>query len=300
MLTVMRDGDSLDRRLSRVLTTIVLVEGAAYALIFWFAQLSTAFAVCLSAAIGWRLLMFLGSFPIAWLVGDGRGGFMDWLRAMRSELSAMARAYCFDQFNVQGAVQSAAGTNRPVLLIHGFFCNAGIFATLIRALGDRPARAINLDPLYWSIEDNARRLKVEIEAFSQANGNQRVVLLAHSMGGVCARYLLAHEHDLPVHGLVTIGAPHRGTRLAVTLPGGSERGPTRPATRWLAESNLKQLAANCHLLAVMSWQDNIVVPQSSALVPDAPELELNGVGHVALLYDSTVRKRLLTILQNWA
>lgn len=301
MSTAIANGDSTDHRLARVLGAILLMEVVVYGVLLYLgrADLLRTFLLCVGIAIVWRIVAFLGSFPIAWWAGDRRGSAGMWLRSVSTELMAMARAYCWDQLGVGGARENGGTSGRPVLLVHGFFCNAGIFNPLLAALRPRPARAINLDPFYWSISAGAQRLKAEIEAFSAANGGQAIFLMAHSMGGVYARYLLAREENLPVHGLITLGSPHAGTSLALMMPGGSELGPVTRRTRWLAESNLRKTAEACRLLAVVSWQDNIIVPQSSAFVPDAPELEFSGVGHVALLYDSGVRAHLLQTLDQW-
>jgi len=298
---MVRSGDATDRKLSTLLMGILGVEAVVYATLLWLArdQWLDALLLCIAIAVGWRLLMFLGSFPLAYALGDRRGTALEWVRASATELNAMAHAYCADQLRVSGPREQIDGAGRPVLLVHGFFCNAGIFTRLLKDLSGRPARAINLDPMYWSVDVGVERLKAEILKFSQAHAKQHIVLIAHSMGGVYARYLLAREHSLPVHGLLTLGSPHSGTRLAALLPGGNERGPVRPKTRWLSESKLTRLAENFRLLAVLSWQDNIIVPQSSAIATDAPELEFSGIGHVALLYHPRVRAAILATLKNW-
>jgi triacylglycerol lipase len=292
--------DALDVRLSRALKLVIALEFGAYAALIALspgARFNVLLA-CVAFALLWRSVMFLGSVPAAWWFGDRRGSLADWLRAIGVEWWAMLRAYSVDQVMVSGPIERA-GSGAPVLLVHGFFCNAGIFRQMMDALPGRPLRAVNLDPLFWLISSGGPRLSEQIRAWSAANGGQPVTLIAHSMGGVYARYVLGRHHDLPVAGLITLGSPHAGTQLARLLPGGSERGPVRPRSAWLSDSNLTKIAEGCRLLAVLSWQDNIIVPQRSAFVPDAPEAEFSGVGHVALLYDRRVHALLNQTLEEW-
>jgi triacylglycerol lipase len=68
-----------------------------------------------------------------------------------------------------------------------------------------------------SIERRARELKANIErGLEQTDGNEdRVIVIAHSMGGLDARYMIAKlgMHDR-VAALLTITSPHRGSPYA--------------------------------------------------------------------------------------
>lgn len=68
-----------------------------------------------------------------------------------------------------------------------------------------------------SIERRAQELKANIErGLEQTNGDEnRVIIIAHSMGGLDARYMIAKlgMHDR-VAALLTITAPHRGSPYA--------------------------------------------------------------------------------------
>ena len=65
----------------------------------------------------------------------------------------------------------------------------------------------------------AARLAAQVERVCDRTGFDRVHIVAHSMGGLVARYYVqrlgGHER---VHTLVTLGTPQRGTRWARALP----------------------------------------------------------------------------------
>ena len=109
----------------------------------------------------------------------------------------------------------------PVMLMHGF----GILASFQRGghlhqeamyLRERGIRAYapNVAP-YNSIRVRAAMWKQRIEHILDETQADGLSLIAHSMGGLDARYLITqlgfHEH---VHSLVTVSTPHRGTPIA--------------------------------------------------------------------------------------
>ncbi|CAN5246217.1 hypothetical protein BH11MYX1_BH11MYX1_35390 [soil metagenome] len=109
----------------------------------------------------------------------------------------------------------------PVVLVHGLFGfdRLGIpgakldyfrgIAKHLETLGCH-ADAVKL-PRASSVPERARELCDAIAAL----GHDRVDLIAHSMGGLDARYALAHFGLASrVRSLVTVGTPHHGTPIA--------------------------------------------------------------------------------------
>ncbi len=115
----------------------------------------------------------------------------------------------------------------PVVLVHGLFgfdrigvpgvrlhYFRGIVNHLERA--GCHAHAVRL-PAAASVPDRAKILADKIAALP----HRRVDIIAHSLGGLDARYALAHLGlASKVRALVTIGTPHRGTPLADLAVGG--------------------------------------------------------------------------------
>ncbi|MEM1126974.1 MAG: alpha/beta fold hydrolase [Bacteroidota bacterium] len=109
----------------------------------------------------------------------------------------------------------------PVVLMHGF----GLFAALRRGgmmhriaiklrLHGVCAYAPNVVP-YNTIPVRAEMWRDRIRQVLTETGAERVHLIAHSMGGLDARYLIAKlGYQDHVASLTTISTPHRGSPLA--------------------------------------------------------------------------------------
>ena len=113
------------------------------------------------------------------------------------------------------------GQPLPVVLVHGLFgfdrigvpgARFDYFRGIVRhleSLGCR-AHAVRL-PTSASVPVRAKILADRIAAL----GHERVDIIAHSLGGLDARYALAQLGlATKVRALVTVGTPHRGTPLA--------------------------------------------------------------------------------------
>ena len=110
--------------------------------------------------------------------------------------------------------------HHPVVLVHGLFgfdeLRWGLrqpyfrgVAELMRAVGAQVHR-----PPVGPVSTIATRA-AQLAAYVTALPPGRVNLIAHSMGGLDARYAIAHLGlDARVGALITIGTPHRGTPLA--------------------------------------------------------------------------------------
>jgi triacylglycerol lipase len=115
----------------------------------------------------------------------------------------------------------------PIILLHGIFgydrlklgpITLNYFAGIARAIGDRghPILTPQVHPTA-SIARRAQQGRDAILPFLAGLGGRsgRAIIIAHSMGGLDARYMIAHlglaEH---VAALVTIATPHRGSSLA--------------------------------------------------------------------------------------
>ena len=151
---------------------------------------------------------------------------------------------------------SGRGAPLPVILVHGLFGfdRMGIpgarmdyfrgIAKHLDTLGCH-AHAVKLSRAK-SVPERARELCDAITALP----HQRVDLIAHSMGGLDARYALAHFGLASrVRSLVTVGTPHRGTPvadLAVDGPLGVARraiaalGISLDAIDWLTTAALER------------------------------------------------------------
>lgn len=195
----------------------------------------------------------------------------------------------------------AAGT--PIVLVHGIADNHTTFTVLRRALRRRGfVRVVSVDYgwLTTDLRTLAARLGAEVNRVCNQTGYERVNVVAHSMGGLVARYYVQRlGGDVKVHTLVTLGTPHAGTRWADGLPHPLVR-QLRPGSRFLAELAAPSPGCGTRFVVVWSDLDQVVVPQQNARLRhpdlDVHEIAVHGVGHISLPVDSRVVREVGTAL----
>ncbi len=148
------------------------------------------------------------------------------------------------------------GPPLPVVLVHGLFgfdriglpgARFDYFRGIAKTLGSLGchAHAVRL-PRAASVPDRAKQLVAAIEALP----HDRIDLIAHSLGGLDARYALAQLGlARRVRSLVTVGTPHHGTPIADLMLrgafGGARKiaralGITTEALEWLSTASLER------------------------------------------------------------
>lgn len=192
-------------------------------------------------------------------------------------------------FLSKGTGRKGAESPGPrLILIHGLYHNDSAWILLQRRL--RRAGFSNMTTLsyssfrhtFWELSEqiNQRILK------STDSESGPVVLIGHSLGGLLASAFARNPAGKgTVAGLVTLGSPHRGSKLAVMGCG--------PLARDLVFEGeiVRELAkrpptGDFPRIALRSLLDNMVLP-NDALDPSEPGwtvMETDPVSHVAMLY----------------
>ncbi|MCB9664602.1 MAG: hypothetical protein H6732_10860 [Alphaproteobacteria bacterium] len=177
---------------------------------------------------------------------------------------------------------------RAVLCIHGFSQNGTNFWRLRRRLHarGRVTEAVLLGLPPRRVEAYADVLEAHLAARVAATPGPLDVV-AHSMGGVVLRVVLARRPDLAARlgQVVTLGTPHFGT--------GSARGLPFPETRFLGRRSaalhalplLSDLVDPRTLTTIGGEEDTTVYPVETTLDPQARHVRLPGLGHAGILWD---------------
>jgi len=123
------------------------------------------------------------------------------------------------QLDPLGPEPSGKPTTSPIVLHHGFMgsdTNIWSYNGVAEALRADGHQVLETEVApFDSVEARAQQLGDQIDAFLAETGADRVNLVAHSMGGLDARYLVAGLDDRNrVASVTTIASPHRGTRIA--------------------------------------------------------------------------------------
>lgn len=197
----------------------------------------------------------------------------------------------------------------PVLLVHGYGCNSGYWHFMSRALrrADISHYTVDLEPVFAGIDQFVPALHARVEEICHKTGQQKLIIVGHSMGGLVARAYLRDHGAARVARVITLGTPHRGTGLARFGAGHNSRqmrwngsAAEGRCSAWLARLERREdPAVRSLFMSIYSHQDNIVSPQLSSCLPGAINREFNGVGHVALgMHPGVLREVIAAIRQS--
>lgn len=179
------------------------------------------------------------------------------------------------------------GGGPPIVFIHGYMMNRACFFVLywrLRRMGYRNLYALNLRPLIGALSGQAEGLVRLLRMVASGAQNQPLYLIGHSQGGLLLRWVAGGSgHGLNIAKIITLGSPHRGTRIAHLGFGANARDlePDSASLTALPET------IEAPLVAFYSDLDQIILPAESAKFGDANRF-FSETGHFALLYRAPV------------
>ncbi len=239
------------------------------------------------------------SYSLAFLLG-GRTLPAGILRAMLSELVAtLVLLPLWPLWWIVGGSYRAAlegegrarGERHPVVLLHGLAMNRTSWIWLGRRLINRGA-----GPLYGttyfspqSVHRSAIHLQRFVERVRAREDSPRVDIVAHSLGGLIARYYIEHLGGAEQVGrLITIGSPHKGSAMGRFGFGPAVRA-TLPDSEFLHGLGPFNTSNHVTYTSIWSRSDAVIVPaESSAIAPAGVDYVFDGLGHLALLLSPRV------------
>ena len=124
----------------------------------------------------------------------------------------------------------------------------------------------------------------------------KVILVGHSMGGMIARnYVQNRGGAVYVRGIITLGTPHHGSKLApfALSPMGKS---LLPGSAFLQQLNSVAWPQQTKAVTIYTRYDNIVLPAESGKMDGAKTVELDGMGHNALLFHPRSLQAVITAL----
>ena len=290
-----------------MLLQVLAVLGVAYLAMQAWGVASPAMAVLLAGAmlLAVRALIVARNFWESRRLGspvprEYQLGIMGAARLFFGELRATLWASSWGMLRPRLQVaDTIAGQGLPVLLVHGYVCNGGYWTQLSRQLAQAGIvhKAVDLEPINGDIEAFVPQVEQAITELCARTGSDRVIIVAHSMGGLVARAWLRRHGAARVARIITIGTPHHGTALANLAAGTNARQMSRidgAPSGWLAQLAASETPETRALItSIYSHHDNIVTPQCSAHLSGARNLAFGGIGHVALASDARVLRQVL-------
>lgn len=295
--------------LARYGRRFLFIEFTAYALAAAvLLEPGVGWAVVLAAILGLALLMrcvaVAGTFVLAAALSRDNDGTppstAGRLRLVATEIVWTTLAYSVlmpfpRAFGRPDSRLSPTAGMVPVLLVHGYVCNGGIWACMRRYLEANGVATYthDLEPVYAGIDDYAAALASRIEDICLATGAQSLVIVAHSMGGLAARACLRARGSDRVAKLITLGTPHHGTRTAPMGLGANAR-QMEPGSAWLVDLTRDEHSLSAvPVTSIYSSDDNVVVPAKSSVLDGAKNVRVSGIGHVSLAFSRIVQEAVL-------
>ena len=277
-------------RLQQALTLGALALATLWAVLFWRAG-HAGWALMGAALIlgGYALVLGLEFMLLRLAHGNDptpRASALQLLQAWCGEVLSAPTVFCWRQpFRSQrwpDVLPADARGRRGVLLVHGFVCNRGLWNAWLRRLHVQqvPVIAVNLEPVFGSIDDYIALLENAVQRLESATGLPPIIV-AHSMGGLALRRWWAEQADeTRVHRAISIATPHHGTWLARFAMTCNAR-QMQQISRWLLTLAAREPASRAsHFTCFYGHCDNIVFPAATATLPGADNRHLPGVAHV--------------------
>jgi triacylglycerol esterase/lipase EstA (alpha/beta hydrolase family) len=181
----------------------------------------------------------------------------------------------------------------PLLLVHGYGQRAGSFACMARRLradGWSWVAAVEYAGCFGDVRRSVARLGARVDDLRRMAGADRVDIVAHGMGGLITRAYLRAGGASAVRRLITLGTPHQGTeqRLLADLVDPMAR-QLRPGSALLADlGRADPVPDQVEVVSIYSLFDAVVLPSRNAYYPGAVNVEIDAVGHAALLFSGRV------------
>jgi pimeloyl-ACP methyl ester carboxylesterase len=273
-----------------------------------FAILLTLLAALLALSAGLFVLSVVLSFSIAWyerfngdptVAEERRHTFA--ARLMLTEFACLLLTLLLRPLGwLPTRIARGPARRTPVILLHGLFQNRSCLLPLhwrLRAAGFDRVVSINT-PLGQDLQALVDKVAGTVVQVRTAAGAKQVHLVGHSMGGIIARNFIQLQDGAPyVATCVTIGSPHRGSKLAPFAVSSLGRN-LLPGSKLLTRLNAEPLPASVRFTAIYSRHDNIIVPADHARLDGAENLELAGLGHTTMLFSRQVAEAVVAALKS--
>jgi triacylglycerol esterase/lipase EstA (alpha/beta hydrolase family) len=277
------------------------------------ASLFCVLLILIKITIGVVALTVLLSFTIAWYErANSRPDLIDrrfttrgvgiaiWLLIEETAcllLTILLRPFGWPQPQLPDTVQNI---HPPIILLHGLFQNRSCLFWLqhrLRSAGYQQIISINTPP-WRDLETLTEGLSKKVDELRIKLKVDKVILVGHSMGGMIARnYVQNRGGSAYVHGMVTLGSPHHGSKLAPFALSGMGK-TLLPGSEFLRQFNSVTWPEETQAVSIYTRYDNIVLPAESAKMDGSQTVELNGMGHTSLLFHPRSLQAVIDALNN--
>jgi len=193
----------------------------------------------------------------------------------------------------------------PVILVHGLYHNVSAWTLYRRWLhfaGFANVYCLGYSSWNQTFPALVNRLQQLLIQVHEKFPDQRPILIGHSLGGLVGR-ACAHSAEGSAHlaGVITLGTPHRGSKLAAFGVGKLARSLLygSPLIETLERASG---APDCPCVAIYSPIDNMVLPSQALKTTEAGWVhhETAPISHVTMLYHRPTAMLVIEYLKSMA
>jgi len=175
----------------------------------------------------------------------------------------------------------------PLIYVHGLGGNRGNFLLMswyLHLIGRKRNYKIHFDS-GQNVDDMAKALAQFVEDVKEVTGEEKVDIIAHSLGGLVARLsMVEFDVEKSVASLVTLGTPHKGTYPARYANTSITR-DLRPESDLIMRINAKPWPKEIRGISFWSRNDLFVLPADSARVEGTTQIDMTPFTHYSYLLD---------------
>lgn len=192
----------------------------------------------------------------------------------------------FSHRGIKKAQGEASGLP-PLILIHGIYNSAAVWLYLghrFRKAGF-PLSTCSYHSFFSSPDRILQKLEKHVRAVEAAFPGRKPVFVCHSMGGLLVRHwLLTPDNRERAGGLITLGTPHKGSKVAALGPGSLVRN-LMPTAAFIAVLQGAPEPEGLHRVSLVSPTDEAVLPASNLIPPQGWRMRVtNPLGHFTMLF----------------
>ena len=193
-----------------------------------------------------------------------------------------------------GGGGSTTLTRGPILFVHGWNSNDGVWVTMKdRFLADGWTSSQLYSWSYNTAQSNkttAQEVLAKVDQIRSETGAAKVDVITHSMGGLSSRWCVKFTGcDTKVDGWVSLGGPNHGTDTA-NFCFNTSCYEMRQGSAFLNELNSGDETPGTTTRWATWWSpcDTVINPDSSVSVSGATNTKTACLSHSALYEDATV------------
>jgi triacylglycerol esterase/lipase EstA (alpha/beta hydrolase family) len=180
----------------------------------------------------------------------------------------------------------------PIILIPGVFEKWHFLKVVADPLSLKGHPIYAVEHIGYNTKEIHRTAKLIRELIEEKN-LRRVIIIAHSKGGLIGKYILAfHNQDERVEKVITIATPFQGSGIVKFVPHRAlkELSPESSVVQALSERK----EVNHRIVSIFGIFDNHVWPESSCNLEGAKNIQVETYGHHRILFSAKVREIIMS------